>query len=77
MDLSEYIGEEVTGYVSSPAHSARLIAATIQERTGTLPKSIHSSRGYSFRVVLADRRKVLARLSFLDGAQPAITFTAD
>lgn len=67
MNLSDCIGEPISGYVSSPAHSARFISALVESRYGALPRSIHQSRGYTFRVVLADGRKATARMMF-DGA---------
>lgn len=64
MDLTQHIHEPITGYVSSPAHSARYIAALVEERFGARPRSIHSSRGYSFRLVFADGSKHTAHLQF-------------
>ena len=78
MDLSECIGQPVSGYVSSPAHSARFISAIVESRYGALPRSIHQSRGYSFRVVFADGSKHVASMQFAgapyQGAPCAVVF---
>lgn len=64
MNLTQYIGEPVSGYESSPAHTARFIANEIHKRSGSWPQSIHQSRGYAYRVVLQDGRRVLVNVAF-------------